>query len=194
MIGTCKLAFQRSLYQFLHLLFPNKIFIFLLQTFISIFSYFIILSFVFPENSFQEILTQTLIFIFSYFIPPLADLLFPETLKMSQYSSSSFNGSTLRQKSGLVCHCGVESPLVTAWTEENPGRRFHGCGRFFLRRKCNFFRWFDPEVPDRQKKIIAGLLKKNNELKKKEKVLLKVIVILVVLLVLSVGVVCYKCL
>jgi len=58
---------------------------------------------------------------------------------------------------------------VTAWTDENPGRRFHGCGRFFLRKKCNFFRWFDPEVPDRQKKIIKGLLKKNNEFKKKEK-------------------------
>ena len=82
---------------------------------------------------------------------------------------------------------------MTAWTEENPRRRFHECGRFFLRRKCNFFRWFDPEVPDRQKKIIRGLLKKNNELKKKEKSLLNVIVMLGVLLVLSVGVVFYKC-
>jgi hypothetical protein len=126
---------------------------------------------------------------------PLTDLgFFSVNLKMSQYSSSSLNGLVFKEKSGLVCHCGVEAPLVTSWTDENPGRRFHGCGRFRWRRKCNFFRWFDPEVPDRQKKIIRGLLKKNNELKKKEKSLLKVIVILVVLLLLSVGVVSYKCL
>jgi len=150
----------------LHLLFPNKIFIFLFQTFIFDYSFhhpLLCFSRKFRPRKSDPNLPPS----------PLVDLVFSRNFE----NVSSFNGSTFKQKVGLVCHCGVESPLVTAWTDENPGRRFHGCGRFFLRRKCNFFRWFDPEVPDRQKKIIRGLLKKNNELKKKEKSLFKVIVI-----------------
>jgi hypothetical protein len=58
--------------------------------------------------------------------------------------------------------------LVTARKDEKPGKRFHGCGRYFQRRKCKFFRRFDPDVPDRQKKIIRVLLKKNDALMKKE--------------------------
>jgi len=73
-------------------------------------------------------------------------------------SSSTVSGSSNMAKSRLVCYCGVESPLVTAWTDENPGRRFHGCGKYFQRRKCSFFRWFDPEVPERQKKLNFQLL------------------------------------
>ncbi|AES74207.1 hypothetical protein MTR_3g117010 [Medicago truncatula] len=47
---------------------------------------------------------------------------------MVEYSSSSVSGSTLNHRTKLVCYCGVDSPLVTSWTDENPGRRFHGCG------------------------------------------------------------------
>jgi hypothetical protein len=112
---------------------------------------------------------------------------------MSDYSSSStLSGATQKQRGNLVCYCGVDSPLVTAWTDENPGRRFYGCGRYFQRRKCKFFRWFDPEVPDRQKKIIRGLLKKNDALRKKERTHVNIIVILGVLLLLSFGVMCIK--
>lgn len=68
-----------------------------------------------------------------------------------------------------VCYCDVDSPLVTAWTDENLERRFHGCGKYFQRWKWSFFRWFDPEVPERQKKLIRGLLNKNDALKNKEK-------------------------
>ena len=108
-------------------------------------------------------------------------VIFPET-KMVEYSSSSISGSSLKHQRKVVCHCGVDSPLVTAWTEENPGRRFHGCGKYFVRRKCNFFRWFDPEVPERQNKIIRGLLRKNDELIKKERSLVIAIVVLGILL------------
>jgi len=98
---------------------------------------------------------------------------------MVEYSSSSsVSGSSLKHRTKLVCYCGVDSPLVTSWTDENPGRRFHGCGRYFVKRKCNFFRWYDPEVPDRQKKIIRALLRKNDELKKKERSFVIAIVVL----------------
>ncbi|AET03436.1 GRF zinc finger protein [Medicago truncatula] len=101
---------------------------------------------------------------------------------MVEYSSSSVSGSSLKHNFKMVCHYGVDSPLVTAWTDENPGRRFHDCGKDFVRRKCNFFRWYDPEVPDRQNKIIRGLLRKNDELKKKERSLVIVIGLLGIML------------
>ena len=40
-------------------------------------------------------------------------------------SSSSY---TSEARSGVFCLCNTEAPLVTSWTEENPGRRFYGCG------------------------------------------------------------------
>jgi len=66
------------------------------------------------------------------------------------YSSSSVSTTPLKCKTRLACHFGSESPLVTAWTNENLGRKFCVCGRYFQRRKCNFFRWYDHEVPERQ--------------------------------------------
>ena len=109
-----------------------------------------------------------------------------------QSSCSTVSGSSCLGKTKLVCYCGVESPLVTAWTNENPGRRFHGCGRYWQRRKCSFFRWFDPEVPERQKKLIRGLLNKNDALKKKEKKLVLTIVTLGILLFASLLVIFIK--
>lgn len=108
------------------------------------------------------------------------------------YSSSSVSSTPLKRGTRFLCRCGVESPLVTSWTDENPGRRFYGCGRYFVRRKCNFFKWFDPEVPERQKKIIRALLKKNDELKNKERRLAIVIVVLVVMLLISMFIICVK--
>jgi len=95
-------------------------------------------------------------------------------------------------KTKLVCYCGVNSPLVIAWTDENPGRRFHGCGKYWQRRKCSFFRWFHPEVPEMQNKLIRGLLKKNDALKNKENMIVLTIVILGMLLFVSVLVIFTK--
>lgn len=95
-----------------------------------------------------------------------------------EYSSSSGTITPLKRRARLVCHCGCEAPLVTAWTYDNPGRRFYGCGRYFQRRKCNFFQWYDFE---RQKKLIRALLKKNDESQDKERRLAIVKVAIVVL-------------
>ena len=49
-------------------------------------------------------------------------------------SSSSY---TSEAWSRLLCLCNVEAPLVTSWTEENPGMRFYRCGLYKVR-KNNF--------------------------------------------------------
>ena len=45
-------------------------------------------------------------------------------------SSSSY---TIEARSRVFCLCNVEAPLVTSWTEDNPGRRFYGCGQYKVR-------------------------------------------------------------
>ncbi|XP_028198010.1 uncharacterized protein LOC114382649 [Glycine soja] len=72
-------------------------------------------------------------------------------------SSSSY---TSEARSGVFCLCNTEAPLVTSWTEENPGRRFYGCG---------LHKWHDPVDNNRQKKIIVALMKEVDELKLREK-------------------------
>ncbi|KAL5123930.1 hypothetical protein HKD37_02G004421 [Glycine soja] len=61
---------------------------------------------------------------------------------------------TSKARSRVVCLCNVEAPLVTSWTEDNPGRHFYGCGLF---------------TNIRQKRIIVALMKKVDELKLREK-------------------------
>ena len=45
-------------------------------------------------------------------------------------SSSSY---TSEAQSRVFCLCNIETPLVTSWTKENPGRRFYGCGLYKAR-------------------------------------------------------------
>ena len=42
-------------------------------------------------------------------------------------SSSSY---TSEARSRVFCLCNIEAPLVTLWTEENPGRGFYGYGLY----------------------------------------------------------------
>ncbi|XP_006584209.1 uncharacterized protein [Glycine max] len=77
-------------------------------------------------------------------------------------SSSSY---TIEARSRVFCLCNVEAPLVTSWTEDNPGRRFYGCGR----KGCNYFKWHNLVANIHQKKIIVALMKKVDELKLREK-------------------------
>ncbi|KAH1261159.1 hypothetical protein GmHk_02G004084 [Glycine max] len=77
-------------------------------------------------------------------------------------SSSSY---TSNPQSHVMCLCNVEAPLVTSWIEDNPRRRFYGCGLY----KCNYFEWHDPIANSRQKRIIVTLMKKVDELNLREK-------------------------
>ena len=44
----------------------------------------------------------------------------------------------------------------TSWTEYNPGRRFLTC----VNGRCNFFKWTEPELDPRSKKIINSLVRR----------------------------------
>ncbi|XP_057760065.1 uncharacterized protein LOC130980395 [Arachis stenosperma] len=91
----------------------------------------------------------------------------------SSISSSSVDAPTPR------CHCGVRSPIRTAWKCDYPGRRFYGCSGYGTSRKCSFFQWYDPEPPPRYSDVIRRLLEtnegirsENTELKKTRQELL----------------------
>ncbi|XP_024004523.1 uncharacterized protein LOC112081895 [Eutrema salsugineum] len=69
---------------------------------------------------------------------------------MSNQSQSSGTESNASHGGGfkgyVKCHCGKVSVVRKAWTDDNPGRRFYGCGAANWK-SCNFFRWFDAEKP-----------------------------------------------
>ncbi|KAL5185094.1 hypothetical protein HKD37_17G048667 [Glycine soja] len=65
-----------------------------------------------------------------------------------EMSSSSYN---LEPQSRMMCLCNLEAPLVTSWTEDNPGRHF-----------------MVVVYTGREKRIIIALMKKVDELKFKE--------------------------
>ncbi|KAL5146978.1 hypothetical protein HKD37_06G016737 [Glycine soja] len=67
---------------------------------------------------------------------------------------------TSEARSRVFCLCNVEAPLLISWTEENPGRRFNGCG---------LYKWHNPIGNNRQKKIIVALMKEVDELMLREK-------------------------
>ncbi|KAH1253182.1 hypothetical protein GmHk_04G009917 [Glycine max] len=85
-------------------------------------------------------------------------------------SSSSY---TSEARSRVMCLCNVEAPLVTSWTEDNPGIHFYGYGLYMVtgRKGCNYFEWHDPVANSLQKRIIVALMKKVDELNLREKYL-----------------------
>ncbi|XP_012852405.1 PREDICTED: uncharacterized protein LOC105972015 [Erythranthe guttata] len=91
--------------------------------------------------------------------------------KMSRNSSNNYiDSSNDEQNHGedrqpyLRRKCGLELPLVTSWSTKNPGRRLQACPNYGTNEKCDVFRWWDPEMCDRSKRIISGLLRKINKL------------------------------
>ncbi|XP_058779432.1 uncharacterized protein LOC131653335 [Vicia villosa] len=88
---------------------------------------------------------------------------------MSQKSVS--NGSFRNRAFRNECHCGLDAPLMTAWTDSNPGRRFYGCGMYKIQgfKKCSNFVWLDEEMNPRSKEVISSLLKNLNDEKQRSK-------------------------
>ncbi|KAK1561157.1 hypothetical protein Q3G72_035038 [Acer saccharum] len=62
------------------------------------------------------------------------------------------------------CFCGKRARRCTSWTNSNPGRRLFGCSKFQDDDNCGFFRWYDPPICARSKKIISALLRRISEL------------------------------
>ncbi|PWA76668.1 GRF zinc finger protein [Artemisia annua] len=47
----------------------------------------------------------------------------------------------------VLCECGDESGKWISWTQKNPGRRFLGCPNYKASKHCEFFHWWDPDLP-----------------------------------------------
>ncbi|XP_058768557.1 uncharacterized protein At4g04775-like [Vicia villosa] len=73
----------------------------------------------------------------------------------SRTKSSSIHGE---------CRCGLDAPLMTSWTDANPGRRFYGCGMYKIQgyKRCNHFVWYDEEMGPRAKDMISKLNQRLN--------------------------------
>ncbi|KAL4383074.1 hypothetical protein GQ457_15G009240 [Hibiscus cannabinus] len=86
-----------------------------------------------------------------------------------------------------VYYCGASSTLKTCWTDENPGKRFWGCGNYGKEiRGCKFFCWYDPPVNARSKVVIVGLRRRVAAMEKERKKE-KSLVILIIVVVFFVG-------
>ncbi|KAL4388623.1 hypothetical protein GQ457_09G020920 [Hibiscus cannabinus] len=49
-----------------------------------------------------------------------------------------------------ICRCGQRAALVTAWTNENPSKRFFGCKNYRNEKvDCQFFAWYDAHFGSR---------------------------------------------
>ncbi|KAG5621071.1 hypothetical protein H5410_006289 [Solanum commersonii] len=59
----------------------------------------------------------------------------------------------------VFCRCGVNAELKISWILFNTGRRFFCCKNSKRRGGCDYFRWYDDEIPPQAIKIIRGLLK-----------------------------------
>ncbi|KAL4366560.1 hypothetical protein GQ457_05G017850 [Hibiscus cannabinus] len=68
-----------------------------------------------------------------------------------------------------MCYYGASYMLKTGWTDENPARRFWGCGNYGKWVKgCRFFCWCDPPVNVRSK-ITIGLRRRVAAMEKEKK-------------------------
>ncbi|KAL2552021.1 uncharacterized protein Fot_05640 [Forsythia ovata] len=62
-----------------------------------------------------------------------------------------------------MCLCDQIAATRTAWTKNNPGRRFLGYSYYGRPDSCDYFKWVDPPlIHPRYKSVINGLLQNAN--------------------------------
>ncbi|WMV34070.1 hypothetical protein MTR67_027455 [Solanum verrucosum] len=83
----------------------------------------------------------------------------------------------------VFCRCGVNAELKVSWTQLNTGCRFFCCKNTKRRGGCDYFRWYDDEIPPQAKKIIWGLLKRIKSYEQERKQARKIGIICVIALV-----------
>ncbi|CAK8567697.1 unnamed protein product [Lathyrus sativus] len=86
---------------------------------------------------------------------------------MSEYSVSS--NRNVSRSNHVECKCGIPSTLMTAWTDQNSGHHFFGCGMYKNQRykRCSHFVWYDEEMSQRAKEVISPMHQKLNQEKVK---------------------------
>ncbi|KAL4581648.1 hypothetical protein LXL04_006174 [Taraxacum kok-saghyz] len=87
---------------------------------------------------------------------------------MSSSSACSRCGSGFRYRRLVGCDCKDPKPPMerVSWSDSNPGRRFFNCVDSLIgddTKKCDFFQWFDPELPNEH--YLNWVNKIKNELK-----------------------------
>ena len=92
-------------------------------------------------------------------------------IKMSTSSSSSYRRYTTNQDVTNKTHCNCKPPhpipIQTAWTTDNPGRRFRGCPIRDKSKKCGVYGFLDVELPsDYYKGLVYSLHEENKALKR----------------------------
>ncbi|GER33285.1 GRF zinc finger containing protein [Striga asiatica] len=73
--------------------------------------------------------------------------------------NSEINGAPME----MTYNCGLKVYLKTSWTRKNLGRRYWACPKYGNFGYCGIFIWFDPNICERAKNIIPGLLEKSNK-------------------------------
>ncbi|GKC31600.1 hypothetical protein Tco_1038894, partial [Tanacetum coccineum] len=94
---------------------------------------------------------------------------------MSSSSSTSYRRYNRNQDVTHRTHCDCDPPhpipIQTAWTIDNPGRRFRGCPIRDKSKKCGVYGFLDLELPsDYYKSLVYNLHEENKALKKMNKV------------------------
>ncbi|KAB1207249.1 hypothetical protein CJ030_MR7G011570 [Morella rubra] len=86
----------------------------------------------------------------------------------SHVSSGMPSSLKIRQQPYEIkfCSCGLRAPLISSWTDSNPGRRFFGCANYGTSKHCGYFCWFDPRVCPRGMEVGLYWTKRNKELQK----------------------------
>ncbi|KAM3377857.1 hypothetical protein P3S68_010270 [Capsicum galapagoense] len=75
-------------------------------------------------------------------------------------SNSSFSLSSSSSIPKGVCLCEVKAEIKTSWTQLNTDWRFFCCKNLKARGGCNYFDWYDDEMPLQAKRVMWSLLKK----------------------------------
>ncbi|KAL3615316.1 hypothetical protein CASFOL_040977 [Castilleja foliolosa] len=94
---------------------------------------------------------------------------------LSKSNWSEMDSSSSREefveRSKRTCFCGLRAPMWTAWTDDNPGRRFIGCPNYKdSSSNCKFFSWVDPEISEGSKKsVLANRLRSEISMLKEER-------------------------
>ncbi|GKB40925.1 hypothetical protein Tco_0885867 [Tanacetum coccineum] len=92
---------------------------------------------------------------------------------MSSSSSSSYRRYNQDVSNKTHCDCKPPHPIPiqTAWTTDNPGRRFRGCPIRDKSKKCGVYGFLDLELPsDYYKGLVYSLHEENKALKRMNRI------------------------
>ncbi|KAI5441161.1 hypothetical protein KIW84_010573 [Lathyrus oleraceus] len=87
------------------------------------------------------------------------------------FEKSILKSSYINRSLKYECHCGIDAPLMIAWTDAKPRRRFYGCEMYKMQgyQKRSHFVWLDEKMNPRVKEVLLSFLQNLNDEKQKVK-------------------------